>query len=261
MNERMNDEQQSLEAQLARLADGSLPPARASELRERVAGDPVLAAALAEQQRAVSLLAGIDASAPASLRAHVGELANASPVSRRPRRTRIPALAFGGALTAIAAVAVAITVLLSTGTTTPTALTTPQTVHLALAAATLPSPPADPQQPTRLALRNGGVPFPNWTVTAGWSTAGARADTLDGRRILTVFYTSGASARIGYAIVSGPALRAVSGRVVVRGGVRYTLARSGSAAYVTWVRSGHTCVIAGAAANPGTLLELASYAD
>jgi anti-sigma-K factor RskA len=90
-------------AELAALADGSLPPERRDELEARVAASSELADRLAEQQRAVALTqsAAAEVEAPAALRARVE-------AQRRARRVRAPrglALA-GAAAIAVAAIAV-----------------------------------------------------------------------------------------------------------------------------------------------------------
>ena len=90
-------------AELAALADGSLPPERRAELEARVATSTELADRLAEQQRAVAMArsAATEVEAPAGLRARVD-------AERRPRRVRAPrGLALAGAA-AIAVLAVAI---------------------------------------------------------------------------------------------------------------------------------------------------------
>ena len=76
-------------AELAALADGSLPPGRAADLRRRVAADPELSAALDRQERAGTFCLtwrahGLRYGLPASARAHVeaGGTAMAN-VSRR----------------------------------------------------------------------------------------------------------------------------------------------------------------------------------
>lgn len=256
----MNDDQQLPEVQLARLADGSLPAARARELRAQVEASPELAAALQEQQRAISLLRAFDAPAPQSLRAQIDELTGAAPLAARPpsrwgwrprgfaRALALP-LAVGLAL-----VVAAIVIVQGRGATAPTV---PQTVRLTLAAATLPRPSIDPADPARLQLRVDGIAFPAWYANEQLSTAGARVDTLYGRRIVTVFYRGRGGQRVGYAIVSGPPLRQIQGRVARRDDVNFTQARVGSVKLVTWVRAGHTCVIAGTAVDYPTLLDLA----
>jgi hypothetical protein len=155
--------------------------------------------------------------------------------------------------TALAVAAAAIIVVSGAATRSPTVA---QTVRFTLAAATLPAPAVDPADPDRLALAVGAVAFPSWEP-AGWSTAGAREDRLGDRRVATVFYRWHGR-RVGYAIVSGPPLAAVAGRPVRRYGVRFTLARRAGTELVTWVESGHTCVIAGRGVAPGTLLALAT---
>ena len=90
-------------AELAALADGSLPPERREELEARVAASSELANRLSEQQRAVAMTqsAAAEVEAPAALRARIE-------AQRRARRVRAPrGLALAGAA-AIAVAAVAI---------------------------------------------------------------------------------------------------------------------------------------------------------
>ena len=87
-------------AELAALADGSLPPERRVALEARVAASPELADRLAEQQRAVTLTrsAGEGIEAPPALRARIE-------AQRRSRRARAPRrLVLVGAATAAALV-------------------------------------------------------------------------------------------------------------------------------------------------------------
>jgi hypothetical protein len=79
-----------------------------------------------------------------------------------------------------------------------------------------------------------------------------------GRSIVTVFYTSPWGARVGYAIVGGPPVKVPGGTTVTHNGVEFTFLRHGQARLVTWIRDGHTCVIAGRNVANGTLLRLAS---
>jgi len=95
---RPGDEQEI--AELAALADGSLPAERRAALEAEVAASPVLAERLAEQRRAVALArsAAGEVGAPAGLRARVE-------AQRRPRRTWAPgriALAGGTAAVVLA---------------------------------------------------------------------------------------------------------------------------------------------------------------
>jgi anti-sigma-K factor RskA len=97
-------------AELASLADGSLPAERRAELEAEVAASPLLADRLAEQERAVALLRGAEdeVDAPAGLRARV-EAQRPARTARAPRR-----LALGGvAVAAVAAAAIAVAVVSS----------------------------------------------------------------------------------------------------------------------------------------------------
>ncbi|HEY5431407.1 MAG TPA: hypothetical protein VIK04_19990 [Solirubrobacteraceae bacterium] len=249
----MTDERNPPEAELARLADGSLSEPRQAELRAQVQASPELAAALAEQARAVTLLRALDQPAPAALRSHVDAVTGGGErAARGPRLRRRRALVLPGA-PALAVIVAAVVLVVSGGNGAPTV---PQAARLTLAAATLPAPRVDAADPTRLQRTAAGIPFPNWAPTTGWRAAGARTDTVSGRRIDTVFYTAGGS-RVGYAIAAGSPLPGVRGQTVHRYGVRFTLDRSGSLELITWLRSGHTCVIAGRGVSFDTLLRLA----
>lgn len=237
------------EATLARLADRSLPAAREAALRAEVRREPELEAALAEQEQAVALLRSLRETAPASLRARVAQTTR--PATRQRVRRRPVLLSGALAAAAAAAAAIAVLVLGGGGTAAPSLS---QAARLAVAPATRPAPaPADG---VRLRLALGGIPFPNWTALH-LTTTGARIDTLRGRRVDTVFYTTRTGRRIGYAIVSGPPLAEPAGRTETVYGVRYTLTHRGATRLVSWVRNGHTCIIAGTAAPAQTLLDLA----
>jgi hypothetical protein len=266
------------EAELTRLADGSLPEAEREALRAQVAGSPGLRARLSEQEHAVSLVKATgEISAPPELRASVGELADASrggrarllgadprapAAPRRPpaarRRIAVWRPRATLALAGLAAALIAVVSIALHGGASPTVQ---RTARIGLAAATGPAPGVDPANRELLALRPSGarrIPFPSYASLAGWRAIGVRHDTLDGRRVTTVFYAVG-SGRAGYSIVSGAALPVPRGPQV-RGahGVRYVLARSDGARYVTWRRDGHTCVIASRSLPRGTLLALAA---
>jgi hypothetical protein len=248
----MTDERNHPEAELTRLADGSLPGDRQADLLTQVQQSPELTAALAEQQRAVTMLRALDAPAPAALRAHVDELTGAGTPSRRAPRWR-RAFVVPGA-TAVAAAIAAVVILVSGGGTAPTV---PVATRFALASATLPAPAVDPNQAKNLALSAAGIPFPAWGPQKGWTADGARTDTVDGRQITTVFYKGRNGGRIGYAITNGAPLTGVHGQTVSHDGVRFTLQRADGASLISWVRSGHTCVIAGRSVSDAALLALA----
>ncbi len=203
MDTNMTDERKHPEGELTRLADGSLPSDRQADLLAQVRKSPELTADLAEQKRAVTMLRALDEPAPAARRAHVDELTGAPAPLRRaaPRWRRRVRRARGdrprGAPWRSSSI------LVSGGTTAPTV---PVAARFALASATLPAPGVDPNQAKNLALAAAGIPFPAWGPQAGWTANGARADTVDGRKITTVFYTGRNGGRIGYAITNGAPL-------------------------------------------------------
>ena len=240
------------EGELTRLADGTLPADRHADLLAQIQQSPELTAALAEQERAVTMLRSLDEPAPAALRARLDDLTGPAPTRRRLRWR--PAFALPGA-TAIAAAVAAVVILVSGGGATPTV---PVAARLALASATLPAPAVNAGDSEDLALSAAGIPFPAWGPQHGWTADGARTDTVDGRRITTVFYKGRHGDHIGYAITDGAPLRGVHGRTVMRYGVRFTLQKSGPAQLISWVRAGHTCVIAGRSVSYSTLLKLAT---
>ena len=104
LRRRARDEAGSRElAELAALADGSLPADRRSALEEQVAASPELADRLAEQQRAVALAqsAAADVTAPDDLRARIVARRNAR-LARAPRRRLLAGAAAAAAVGAVA---------------------------------------------------------------------------------------------------------------------------------------------------------------
>ena len=57
--------------------------------------------------------------------------------------------------------------------------------------------------------------------------------------------------------MAGPAVAVHGGVVVQRNGVRYRLLDEGQLRLITWLRSGHACVLAARTVNEQTLLRLA----
>jgi hypothetical protein len=252
MDDDMTDERKHPEGELTRLADGSLPADRQTDLLAQIRQSPELTAALAEQKRAVTMLRALNEPAPAPLRTRVDELTGSAPTRRGSRWRR--AFVLPGA-TALAAAVAAVVILISGGGATPTV---PVAARVALASATLPAPAVNPNEAQNLTLSAAGIPFPAWGPQKGWTADGARTDTVDGRKITTVFYVGRTGKRIGYAITDGAPLSGVHGQSVTRYGVRFTLQQSGPARLISWVRSGHTCVIAGRAVSYRALLALAT---
>jgi hypothetical protein len=89
---------------------------------------------------------------------------------------------------------------------------------------------------------------------------GERSDELDGRDTHTVFYENADGARIGYTIVAGDALDEPSGaKPSTVDGVELAAFEADGANGVTWLRDGHSCVLAGEGVERSTLLELAAW--
>ena len=122
----------------------------------------------------------------------------------------------------------------------------------------MPAPAEDRAHLGLLASAVDGVAFPYWGNRFGWRAAGARTDTLQARKIVTVFYVNRSGIRVSYSIVAGPAVPVRGGVLVQREGVRYRLLGEGQLRLVTWLRFGHTCVLAAPTVNEQTLLWLAS---
>lgn len=243
-------DQPNNEEQLTRLADETLAaPAREALLRD-VAESPELAAALAEQSDAVRIVRSIDIEAPAALRASVTALA------RRPPRQRVRwQLALPSSLVVGAAVVALVLALASSGKP----VTVVRAAHLALSAATLTAPAPTVGDPATVTTAIDGVSFPDWRAR-GWQTTGARRDRLGGHDIDTVFYSSASYPAVGYSIAAGAPLKVGSvEQALLIHGVRFEVIRADGATIVTWLRDGHTCVLAARNVEAGVLLHLASW--
>ena len=135
-----------------------------------------------------------------------------------------------------------------------------QASALTLHAATLPAPQQSSANRSQLDAAVDGVAFPYWEDPLGWRASGARADTIGGRTITTVFYAGTNGARIGYAIVAGtPAPPVHGGRVLWRDGAPYRLLQLHGAPVVVWLRDGRLCVLSGRGVDATTLLRLAGW--
>lgn len=281
----MTDISEDTQAQLAALADGTLEPERARRLREEMARSPSLAAALEEQQAALSALAAVaQAEAPTSLRdslvaqisaASAGSRANsrrgAAALDGRPRRRRglrTPRisiarsgsrLASAGAI-ALGAIGVGLAFAL-TGQLGPTLGRAVALTQRPAGVSTRPLPVGPARRADRLDADVDGVSFPDWRRRFGWRATGMRSVRLAGRPTTAVYYSyeiGAAKQRLGYAIVSGAPISIGGGRVVVRHGVDYRLLSVHGVPTVTWRRGGHTCVIAGPRLTSSALIALAS---
>jgi hypothetical protein len=168
--------------------------------------------------------------------------ARAVPGRRRLTRVGRPALA--GGLAAVMAI-VLVVVLSLTG---PRGASTPD-------AALLSERPAERGATVRSFV---GVAYPHWSHRFGWDRDGQRNDELGGRKTTTAFYRH-THHRIGYTVISGPAIEPPEDAdVVTVNGVELHRFRLGEQDVVTFVRNGHTCVLSGKVHRASTLEKLAS---
>jgi hypothetical protein len=239
-------------ADLAALADGTLPAHRRAEVEAAVAADPELTRALAEQRAAVLAIRAAAPAAPARLRSHVNGLRAGR---RRPRRTLV---AGGLAAAGAAAAAVLLIALLPSGST-PGSPTVAQAAALGQRPALSVAP--RPGRNGQLAASESGIPYPYWEDEYGWVASGVRGDRVAGRRVTTVFYAR-AGQRLAYSIVAGPALDPPGDARMSRGRrLVYRVFEDGGRRAVTWAQGGHTCVLSGVGIPARTLLRLAWWHD
>jgi hypothetical protein len=238
---------QPSEGELAALADGSLPASRQARVERAVAASAQLQADVAAQRRALAAVSQAGGErAPSALRARLELARDPRPRSRRPRGR-------WAAVPAAAAVAAAIALTVG-GPAAPTVA----------AAATLagraPVEPAGAGQGTTLRWPTAsGLWFPDWATRFGFVAIGMRRDRLNGRDATTVFYKRDGQ-RIAYTIVSGRPLAAgASTRAATWAGTRLSSFGLAHRVVVTWLRSGHTCVLSGSPALLAQLERLAAW--
>jgi anti-sigma factor RsiW len=232
-------------AEISALADGTLDPARRSEVAARVAASPELSERLERERRVVAVLheARSRDRAPAALRARIeaDRRSRGAPVAARIRAGWTAATAG-----AVAVLAVALALIIPAGSAVAPSIA--QAAELGLRAPTQPPPSVEGPLLTQ---RVGDLAFPSWTQF-GLRPVGQRVDRVNGRRIVTVYYAAGGR-RVAYTIVAGPELRPPKGPGIGQGGyVFHTFALHGQAV-VTWRELGHTCILSGAGVAPARL--------
>lgn len=241
-------------ADLAALADDSLPARRRAEVESRLQAEPALRALVDEQRRARDLVqtAALGVSAPVALRSRIA----AARRETAPRRRRLR-IAVGGGVAAVAA-ACALALVLTLPGDVPGGPTIVEAASLAGRPPTAPAPARDSSQPKLLTTHVDGAAYPYWDDIK-WPVAGTRVDTLHGRRVTTVFYDRGGK-RVGYQIIPGERVAppvATEQRTI--NGTVYRTFKAKNATIVTWVRHGHTCVLTARNVPSEVLFKLASW--
>jgi hypothetical protein len=238
-----------LMADLAAAADGTLPPARQRELEAMAERDPELAAALADQRRALTLIRGAasEVRAPLALRERIE--ADRTRLARPRARRRWFSVATAGALAAA--------VLLAVVLAAPSGPTLDEAAAFGARPATGPAPEAEGKL---LAAEQDGVAFPEWDAKFGWQATGTRTGEIDGREATTVYYEKEGKT-LAYTIVGGDALDGPDGaRTIDAEGTPVEIFRaSGDTPAATWEREGHTCVLSGDGVPDEKLAELAGW--
>jgi hypothetical protein len=241
----MEDRDRDL-ADVAALADGSLPEERRAEVERRVAASAELTELLARQRRALDAVRSASGPAPARLRARL---------ERRPAPRRRPVRGLAAGLAAAAAAAAVALLLVPGGG--PEAPTVAEAAALALREPTT-GPPGRYDDAPLLDHEIGGIRFPRWEERFGWSASGARSDRLQGHDAVTVYYVD-RGRRIAYTIVDGRALPRPPAQSSHQGGITFHFLRSGAREVVTWRRKGRTCILSGAAVPRRELVALAAW--
>jgi hypothetical protein len=238
---------------LAQLADGSLPERERAAVEAYVASSDDVQARLADQKMVVGRLRAGGPAMPDALRARL----DASRARERRGLVAPGARQWFAAPAALALAAAAVLVWqLSGSSVTPTI---GQAARLAYVAPTQSAPGADPARPGQLRESFAGVPFPDYVRAFGAHPAGQRTDRPRQRAEQTVYYVLPGGARISYTVVSGSALPLPGTplRMELINGVAVRAYADGTLNFVTLVRSGRTCVLAGRVPAT-TLLALAA---
>lgn len=240
--------QHRLERDAVSLADGSLPASRQARVERAIADSPPLRASVAVQRRALRAIreSGME-DAPAALRARL-ELAR----DPRPRWWASRPLASLAATAALATAALSLLLLAGGGASSAPTVAAVATLGWRAPTVALRASAASP------GVSAAGIAFPDWSPQFGLRAVGIRRDRLDGRLATTVFYGQERQ-RIAYTIVSGAPLPA--GAIAhgsMWGTARLETMSAGGRVVVSWLQSGHSCVLSATTTPASTLSRLAA---
>jgi hypothetical protein len=237
-------------ADLAALADGSLPPQRRREVEARVAASPRLQLQLLEQRAALEAIRARDERAPRRLHETIERLPPAGGrrryrVRARSRRRYRVAVPLGVAAAALVVAAL----LVALPASEPAAPTLTQVAALAT------------RPPTSASSADGraeawGLEYPDLSREYRWRPAGSRTDRLRARSARTVFYRKDGN-RIAYTIVSTGSVRVPHGtRSWRRKGKPWYAFEDDGRTVVAWEREGHMCVVSASGLGSRALVSM-----
>jgi hypothetical protein len=211
-------------------------------------------AELAAQLHVLRLLHGIGAvPAPAALRARI-ELARVPAGSMRRRSSTRWTVSLAGAAAACALLAAGLVL----GTQGPGAPSVADAAMLGVRPPQAPvlEPRGEPHWLPRVTA--AGLSYPYWEDRFGYRAVGLRRDRLGGRPATTVLYLRGRR-RLAYTIIAGPPLPAgARTRSTSRAGIRIDSLAADGEVVVSWLRHGHTCVLAGRGTALSAMIRLAA---
>jgi hypothetical protein len=190
--------------------------------------------------------AAVTERAPAHLRLQLDEMSRAHSQNARRRPSR--RLALIPAVGVIAAIVIALLLVLPSGT--PGGPTVAQAAALGAEPISW-SPPAQGLSGSAVTeeyARFADVRFPTRLEGGAWTFQTWRISRLDGRRILTVYY-SHAGRSLSYSIAAAPRLRGQK--------AGFTGFTQNGRAVVSWQETGHSCLLSSADVPRTTLLALA----
>jgi hypothetical protein len=197
--------------------------------------------------------------APPSLHAHVTGLQAERTRARSAPRPRLRlGPAFAGMAAAAAALAAVLVLVLGGSSASGPSLADAATYALRPAVGSAPT--HSPEGSAELNTAIDGLGFPYWEDQFNLRATGARRDSINGRRAITVDYAGANGARVGYTILAAPTLSVPgSARQVARDETRFAIWHRDGANVVTWRRAGHTCVLASRTMPASRLLDLAAW--